>query len=78
MLDQAKADNLKALLAACLAEMSDRVPIPDATDVEDYIDYGEYGVAWELLLHFVGDSPPSEFITAGQLMGFDTAALGKA
>lgn len=76
MLDQSTAENLKTLIANSLTMMADRVPPDDANDVQDYVDHGEYGIAWELLWHFVGDAPPPPLVAAGRLMGFDVATSG--
>jgi hypothetical protein len=72
MLEKSQAENLTALLAASLEAMADAIPLADRDDVQDYIDHGEYGVAWELLWHFAGDTPLPTLIEAGELMGFDT------
>lgn len=63
---------LEKLLRDALDQVSTVLPECDKTDVSEYLDYGEYGVAYDLLT-FVLDKQqiahPKELRQAGGEMG---------
>lgn len=70
--DQARYDDIEKLLRESLMQVEDHISDSDHKDVAEYLDFGEYGVAYELLI-FVLDKGridrPDSLREAGQKMG---------
>lgn len=70
--DKSHLDELERLLLESLAAVETDLSDQDRSDVREYIDHGEYGVAYELLA-FVLDKQqlahPTALIEAGRKMG---------
>ena len=66
---------IESLLRQALAQLGDRIPSVDRLDISEYLDHGEYGVAYELLV-FVIDMEhitwPESLREAGIVMGLRT------
>lgn len=61
-------------MTEALEELRSELGHQDYLDVKEYIDYGEYGVAWELLWHIVkheGLVIPSGLLLSGRMMGLN-------
>lgn len=71
-LDKSHFDELGRLLRESLAAVTNDLSDQDRNDVHDYLDHGEYGVAYELLA-FVIDKQrlarPTALVNAGKKMG---------
>ncbi|SCU76051.1 hypothetical protein CNECB9_2710002 [Cupriavidus necator] len=63
---------IDSLLCQALAQLGDRIPSVDRLNISEYLDHGEYGVAYELLV-FVIDR---EHITWPESLGEAGAAMG--
>lgn len=74
MNDQDKAElyrSLEGLMTSALNKARGSLSEQDAEDVQEYIDHGEYGVAWELLWHIVNEKKleaSEELISCGKKM----------
>lgn len=70
--DKSHLDELARLLQESLAAVETNLSDQDRSDVREYLDHGEYGVAYELL-KFVLDKQqlahPIALIEAGRKMG---------
>ena len=70
--DQAYYDDIERLLRESLTQVEMHISDRDRKDVTEYLDFGEYGVAYELLT-FVLDKAricrPDSLSEAGQKMG---------
>ena len=70
--DQAYYDDIERLLRESLRQVEVHISDSDRRDVTEYLDFGEYGVAYELLT-FVLDKGrierPDSLSEAGQKMG---------
>lgn len=70
----AHLSDVERLMRESLKLVSQKMSEQDRVDVTDYLDYGEYGAAYELLV-FVLDkqkvSLPAQLIEAGAKMGFE-------
>ncbi|MEB2610106.1 hypothetical protein SB461_26790 [Burkholderia cenocepacia] len=72
VVDEFHLDELGRLFRESLAAIETELSEQDRTDVHEYLDHGEYGVAYELLA-FVLDKQklphPTALIVAGRKMG---------
>ncbi|MGU7771831.1 hypothetical protein ACV229_16880 [Burkholderia sp. MR1-5-21] len=70
--DQLHFDELERLLRESLESVAKHLSDQDRSDVSEYLDHGEYGVAYELLA-FVLDKQrlawPVTLVEAGKKMG---------
>ncbi|WGY73046.1 hypothetical protein KEC55_33915 [Burkholderia cepacia] len=65
-------DELERLLQKSLAAVETDLSEQDRSDVREYIDHGEYGVAYELLAFVLNKQKlahPTALIEAGRKMG---------
>lgn len=71
-LDQSYYDELERLLRESLDSASKNLSDQDRRDVSEYLDHGEYGVAYELLacaLNKQHVERPAPLVKAGKKMG---------
>jgi len=71
-LDQSLRDELERLLSESLATVSEKLSKQDQRDVSEYLDHGEYGVAYELLAFALDKlelQRPASLVEAGKKMG---------
>ncbi|WP_089339118.1 hypothetical protein [Burkholderia singularis] len=70
--DQSHFDELERLLRTSLQSVAKNLSDKDQADICEYLDHGEYGVAYELL-DFVLDKQhlerPTTLVEAGRKMG---------
>ncbi|WGY73052.1 hypothetical protein KEC55_33950 [Burkholderia cepacia] len=67
-------DELERLLQKSLAAVETDLSEQDRSDVREYINHGEYGVAYELLAFVLNKQKlvrPTALIEAGRKMGMD-------
>lgn len=68
---------VEQLLKSALEGVQKDLPQQEYQDVSDYIEYGEYGVAWELLVHVLVTQNlqlSDDIIRSGQMMGLELPA----
>ena len=68
--------NLELLMIDSLKHMKQNMIDVDISDVQEYIDHGEYGVAWDLMWHIAINNKiniPDALISSGKIMGLDVS-----
>jgi hypothetical protein len=71
-IDRAHLDGIDHLLRRTLGLVEEQITDRNRTDVLDYLDHGEYGVAYELLIFILDNqqiSRPSLLRDVGKRMG---------
>jgi len=68
-------DEVERLMRESLAQVDKDVSEQDRNDVAEYIDFGEYGVAYELLICVLDKQQiahPESLTVAGKMMGMSS------
>ncbi len=68
-------DEIERLMREALAQVEREISEQDRNDVAEYIDFGEYGVAYELLTCVLDKQQrvhPESLKTAGKMMGMNS------
>lgn len=68
-------DEIERLMRDALAQVEREISEQDCNDVAEYIDFGEYGVAYELLTCVLDKQQrvhPKSLKTAGKMMGMNS------
>ncbi|WP_345810949.1 hypothetical protein AAGS40_09080 [Paraburkholderia sp. PREW-6R] len=72
MMQQEPYDEIERLMRESLALVEREISEQDRNDVAEYIDFGEYGVAYELLTCVLDKQQaahPESLTSAGKMMG---------
>ncbi|WP_162175048.1 hypothetical protein [Paraburkholderia mimosarum] len=74
-MQQERYDEIERLMRESLAQVEREVSEQDRNDVAEYIDFGEYGVAYELLTCVLDKQQiahPESLKVAGKVMGISS------
>lgn len=74
-MQQERYDEVERLMRESLAQVDKDVSEKDRNDVSEYIDFGEYGVAYELLISVLDKlqiAHPKSLTVAGKMMGISS------
>lgn len=74
-MQQEPYDEIERLLRESLVEVEREISEHDRNDVAEYIEFGEYGVAYELLTCVLDKQQivyPESLSVAGKMMGMST------
>jgi len=74
-MQQERYDEVERLMRESLAQVEKDMSEQDRTGVAEYIDFGEYGVAYELLIYVLDKqriAHPASLTVAGKMMGMSS------
>jgi hypothetical protein len=74
-MQQERYDEIERLMRESLAQVGREISEQDRNDVAEYIDFGEYGVAYELLICVLDKQQithPESLKIAGKMMGINS------
>lgn len=74
-MQQESCGEIERLMREALEQTGSKISRQDSNDVAEYIDFGEYGVAYELLICVLDKlqiAHPESLMAAGKMMGMSS------